>query len=50
LGWLCYSGNKHATHNEADELVGIVYDGAYSALEIAAGQTLKLEAQEILFP
>eukprot|EP01117_Protostelium_nocturnum_P017370 TRINITY_DN7074_c0_g1_i1.p1 TRINITY_DN7074_c0_g1~~TRINITY_DN7074_c0_g1_i1.p1 ORF type:complete len:339 (+),score=106.93 TRINITY_DN7074_c0_g1_i1:33-1049(+) len=28
LGWLAFSGKKHAVH-KADELVGIMYDGTY---------------------
>ncbi|KAK4443335.1 hypothetical protein QBC34DRAFT_212291 [Podospora aff. communis PSN243] len=32
FGWLVFSGNKHAQH-DADELIAIVYDGAYEVLE-----------------
>lgn len=32
LGWLVFSGERHADH-DADELVAIVYDGSYEALE-----------------
>jgi len=32
LGWLVFSGNKHAEH-DADELVALVYDGSYELLE-----------------
>lgn len=31
--WLLFSGNKHETFREADELVAIVYDGLYRGLE-----------------
>lgn len=33
LGWLVFSGKKHDKYKEADELVAIVYDGNYEALE-----------------
>ena len=32
LGWLVFSGRKHEMFPEADELVAIVYDGAYDGL------------------
>lgn len=33
FAWLLFSGNKHETFREADELVAIVYDGLYRGLE-----------------
>ncbi|KAI8808011.1 hypothetical protein BJ742DRAFT_810513 [Cladochytrium replicatum] len=30
LGWLTFSGQKHAQFPESDELIGLVYDSAYS--------------------
>ncbi|KAL9652004.1 hypothetical protein ABK040_000345 [Willaertia magna] len=33
LGWLIFSGKKHSDFTEDDELVGIVYDSTYCALE-----------------
>jgi len=32
-GWLLFSGNKHDQFLEEDELVAILYDGAYDCLE-----------------
>jgi len=31
-GWLIFSGSKHP-HHDADELIAIVYDGAYEVFE-----------------
>jgi len=33
LGWMIYSGEKHADFVDDDELIGFVYDGSYCALE-----------------
>lgn len=30
LGWIFYSGQKHATHTKADEAIAFFYDGSYS--------------------
>lgn len=46
LGWLVYSGKKHALHAEADELVGIMYDSEYSTLE-GAPNGLRVEEEEL---
>jgi len=32
-GWLVFSGKKHHLHAEADELIAIIYDSEYEALE-----------------
>lgn len=46
LGWLVYSGAKHADFGGADELVGLVYDSAYSALEGDVA-TMRVEEEEL---
>lgn len=33
LGWLLFSGKKHNMFPQADELIAIIYDGAYDVLE-----------------
>ncbi|KAG2377377.1 hypothetical protein C9374_009288 [Naegleria lovaniensis] len=33
LGWLVFSGKKHSDFPESDELIGVVYDSSYCALE-----------------
>lgn len=33
IAWLVFSGKKHDTFKEIDELIAIVYDGAYHALD-----------------
>ncbi|MCJ1464545.1 hypothetical protein MMC07_003158 [Pseudocyphellaria aurata] len=40
FAWLLFSGKKHETFGEADELVAIVYDGLYRGLE---GHTFAVE-------
>jgi len=40
LGWLMFSSKQHTKFTNSDELIGIVYDGAYSALE---GNVFKTE-------
>lgn len=42
--WLLFSGNKHETFREADELVAIVYDGLYRGL---SSHTFAVESDPI---
>jgi len=39
---------KHEQFKDSDELVGIVYDGAYSALEVEPGSVLTVEDEEVI--
>ena len=41
LGWLCFSGKKHDFYKDSDELVAIVYDGAYCNFQEDEGQVSK---------
>ncbi len=45
LGWMVYSGKKHATFTDDDELIGFVYDGTYCALEPFDGKEATYSAE-----
>ncbi|KAJ3264484.1 hypothetical protein HK104_006465 [Borealophlyctis nickersoniae] len=44
LAWMCFSGQKHGDFADDDELVGFIYDPAYSALE---GDGIQVEDEDV---